>query len=434
MFITDYIWIHDFSKSIIHSQSNIIYLEENITELSNDIIHLIPLVKTDTKLTLKPIYVIKNPIYKSQYIILCELYNNELSNNRLNCELTLNKIYKGNYFFNIEQEFIINDPKFKLINTVNIDSLAVGDFFSEHRKFMNEFLNFCVQSDIPISTLYNKKLNKWIYRLNNLMGVHTGDLIWLSRYILLLLTEQYNFKITFGGLVISINDINNNSLSNIDPYLTISVIISTINKVKTEKEIEMIKNNSKKDTLKEQFILKENINKEAELLQQKLMEQYQIESIEIREQHEMEKLNKLKEHQQYIEKLRNDAKRLEEEKILREEKIKIEIMRRKEQEELEQVLLLKEKEKQSIIKEELVINDAELTRLKLLREEIELKKNKNIINSQIIQTISEKERILKEIENNSLELKEEEEKSELRRKEQIEKDELDKLSKMLDEF
>ena len=90
MIIVDFIYVKDFTKNSIYKHTQILSFDELPP------IEEIPLLKIEGGV-LKPIYCVKNPIYKEQFIILSELYNNDLSNNRLNCELTLTKIYKGDY-------------------------------------------------------------------------------------------------------------------------------------------------------------------------------------------------------------------------------------------------------------------------------------------------------------------------------------------------
>jgi len=432
-FIIEYIWVQDFKTSKLYSQTNIVKLSDNIKTLDNSIIHLIPLVKIPNQyVNLKPIYIIKNPFTsENTYIALCEMYGGDISNNRLNCELTLTKNYPGDYFFNTEQEFIIEDP---LLKKIKLDQkfLYVGDFFSKHREFTNSFVNSCVKIGLPITSMFNQQLNKWVYGMGDLNGTEAGDVIWITRYLLLRISESYEFAIKFGDLKLKINDIDNLDKFSSDPYMTISVMISTIHKVKTDIEIKSIKQKNISNTMDEQLIMKESIRIESEKIQQKLTESYKLEILEHRERNELEKWNVIKEHEQHIEKLRREAQQSEQNKLKRNEQIQAQLRKRQEQEELERILIIKEKEKQSIIQEEKEIIDAELTRLQLLREEMDLKRNKEILNSEIEHKLIERQQITKEINEREKELQEEEFQIEQRKKEELEQKELNNISSMLD--
>lgn len=434
MFIIDYIWVQDFKNSKIQSQTNIVKLEDSVKTLINNV-HLIPLIKVpDRFLTLKPIYVIKNPFTEisNRYIVLCEVYNSDISNNRLNCELTLTKHYPGNYYFNIDQEFVIEDPNLRKIK-IDEKFFNVGDFFSKHRDFTNEFVDLCINADIPIESLYNSQLNKWSYRLSGINGTTGGDIVWMTRYILMRMSESRAFTVKFGNMKIGINDISNSQHSSADPYLTISVIISTIHKVKSERELDLIKKSGLKDTINEQLIMKEEIRKEAEKLQDKLAETYELEKLEIRERNELDKWNKIKDHSLHIQKLRDEAKELEKNKLEREEQIRLQLLKRQEMEELERVMLLKEKDRQSIIEEERAITDAELTRLRLLREEMDLKKNRENLTTELQNNFEEREKLSIEIQQKEQELEEEERQKEQRKNEEREREEMERIARELDE-
>lgn len=436
MYIIDYFWIQDFKTSKLYSQTNIVKLEKD-EKLSNETIHLVPLVNVPNQyITLKPVYLIQNPFHDDEihFIALCEVYNSDLPNNRLNCELTLTKHYPGDYLFDIEQEYIINDPSLRSVQKkVDENFLCVGDYFSKHRQFADKFVSLCVKVGIPLFHMMNEKYNRWIYGMKGLNGTKAGDVIWMTRYLLLRLSELETFNIQFGKLQMKINDIDNHDHFSTDPYLTIYVIISTIHKVKSEAEIEKIKDTTLSNTIQEQLRMKEAIREEAESLQNKLAETYKLDVLKQREKNELEKFNRIKEHKLHIEKLRREVQEAERNKLEREEQIQLQMLKRQQQEELERAMIAKEKEKQAIIEQEKEITDAELTRLRLLREELELKKNRELLQEEMNDKFLEREQIAEEIQQKELELEEEERARIQREKEEKEKREMEELEKMLDE-
>jgi hypothetical protein len=434
MFVIDYIWIHDIKQCKLRSQTKIIdLLDTEINELTNDHLHLIPLLKRND-IVLKPVYVVKNPFSKNEnaYMALCEQFTeNTASNNRLHCDLTLTKHYKGEYYFNITQEILINDPKFKVLK-MDVDALTTGDYFSQHREFIDEFVHILVSLGIPIDTIYSMNINRWEYKISNTLGTHTADLIWLTRYILYRLSESYPFMVKFSTLSVMINDISNKSKSDRDPYLTISTMISTLHNVRSQQEMEKIKNSKKKDLLKEQLLLKDQILRESEVLQREMEESHEMNDLERRDLEELERLNRLKEHQQYVAQLRYETRLVEDQKIAREEKMKIELMKREEQTEKERLMVLQTEDENNRLKQKRQIQDAELERLRILKMEVDAKKSKKMLHSELSDILNEKTKM-----NEQMKIAEE---AALRDKERVkdrlkqEKDaaEMERLEKMMD--
>jgi len=433
MFIIDYIWIQNTKQCKLQSQINIVEVPDT-DELTNDNIQQIPLLKLK-EIILKPVYIVKNPFTTNKnnsYLAICEQFTeNSKSNNRLQCEFTLTKHYDGKYYFDLTQEFIIDDQKMKLLK-MDTTSLSVGDYFSTHREFIDKFLHIMLDLNLPITTLYSTNLNNWEYKICNTLGTQTADIVWLSRYILYRLSESYTFMIKFRNLTITIDDINNVTQSETDPYLTISVTISTINRVKTESEIERIKQSDKKDIMKEQLLLKESILNESMALHSQLEEKYTIQDLEQRELQELEKLNRLKEHQQHISQLRYEARLIEDERIAREERVKIELLKRQEQQDKEKLLILQEQDEVRRMEENKRIQDAELERLHILKEEISVKKSKKMLHTELSNILKEKEEMNVRLKQLAEDEKRDKEQMRTTLMEQREKDELEKLEKLMD--
>lgn len=433
MFTLEYIWIQNIQHCHLRSATRILQIPK-IKKLTNDNIQDIPVCKIDT-ITLKPAYVIRNPFTKNKkgYLVLCEQFNGEI-NNRIQCDLTLNKHYHGSYYFELNQEFYVDDPQVKKTKQ-NTASHIVGDFFSNHRDFIDTFVKVAVDTGLPISFVRSKSLNNWEFIMSDVMNTYSADVIWMSRYLLYRLSESQNFNIKFRNLVITFDGISTTCKCDTDPYLSISVMISMICKQKSQQELEKMKKENRRSMMEEQLMIKDEILKEAEKLQNELNEQFEIDELQKKEQEELERLNKMKEHQQLITQLRHEARLKEDERIAREEKIRIEMMKRQEQEERERVQLEEEKAENERLAAIKKIEDAELERLRRLKAEIKEKKQKEQIHEELEQMAKEKERINEELrkrEEDERRQKEEKQKELQKKKEQQEMERLEKL--MEDEF
>ena len=397
MFVIEYIWIHDVKTSNIQSQTSIVAIPECVT-LSNENVGSIPLLKLQNKHILRPVYVTNNPFSScsNAYIALCEIYkgddNTTDTNNRLHCDLTLTKHYKGTYTFDAEQHFSIDDPKFKVLK-IDTRTLSVGNYFSNHREFTDRFLKLCLQMGITITNLSSKNLNQWVYRVSSVLGTETGDVVWITRYLLYRLSEQYQFQIKINNLVLTLNEISNNSKFNTDPYLTLSVMVSTIHTVKSRQDMDRIATSTKLDTISEQIRLKNEIMEETEILQLHLEETYNLAQLEQQELKQLEELNRMKEHQQHINKIRQETRVAEEERLERESRIQIELMKRQEREEQERLVLALEEDEMSKLENRLRIEDAELSRIRLIKEETDMKESKTKLHNDLVRLMRERDEI-----------------------------------------
>jgi hypothetical protein len=431
MFVIDYIWVQDVKKSLIQSQTSIVSIPEvTNSTLTNEYIANVPLLKLPNQNILRPVYLTENPFSScsNSYIVLCDLFKgkDDVSNNRLHCDLTLTKHYEGTYNFDVTQHFCIDDPKFKVLK-IDTQSLSVGNYFSHHREFTDKFLNICLQLGISITHLSSKNLNQWMYTVSSVMGTEAGDIVWITRYLLYRLSESYQFQVKINNLVIALNDISNNSKFNTDPYLTLSVMVSTIHKVKSKAEIEKL--GTTKSQLTEQLTLKNSILEESEILQLQLEETYNIAHLEKQELHELEKLNRMKEHQQYINKIRHETRIAEDERIERESRIHMELIKRKEREEQEMLLLSQEEEELSRLEHQQRIEDAELSRMRLLKEEKGVAESKKKIHGELAKLLQER----KEFERLEQEKKEKEDEDRLSIEIQREEKELLDLEAKIEE-
>ena len=202
--ILEYIWIDSNSRKI-QSKSKI----DTDTCSANEFMNLLYL--ENLNLILKPVRVYKNPFQIGSYLVLSELYNQNMtphhSNTRCKC---LNDVR----ILEIEQQYKLYD---RYISNTNIKLYCpVEKDTSFGRHVLQEHLQCCLYLSININLLNSDK-DTYKYKIS-CNSLQLSDDIYISRYILNTIVDKYSCYVTFDPLTY-------NEFDDIDPYLLINKII-----------------------------------------------------------------------------------------------------------------------------------------------------------------------------------------------------------------
>jgi glutamine synthetase len=145
---------------------------------------------------LKPVYMCNNPFTKGS-LVLCAVYDNSKCTipNKYNtfdeCNKVLMKYENLESWFGFEQEYFIVDE--------NI-SPTIRHYCGVGEGLLNEYIpkehaKLCVKAGICIyGTNAEVSPSQWEYQIGTIQGIEAAHQLWLSRYILLRVSEKY-FKI-----------------------------------------------------------------------------------------------------------------------------------------------------------------------------------------------------------------------------------------------
>jgi glutamine synthetase len=182
---------------------------------------------------LKPVYVCRDPFRNFEfldedrkrddisinprhaYLVLCETYNPDgtphITNTRYKCKTTTHITKDEDAWFGIEQEYIIYDNKTNLpLGWLAPDwpsSLyegqgpyycGVGGDKAFGRHIAEKHLEYCLSAGLKICGI-NAEVTpaQWEFQLGPLDALEISDQLWLARYILNRITEEYSCTIEY---------------------------------------------------------------------------------------------------------------------------------------------------------------------------------------------------------------------------------------------
>ena len=217
--ILEYVWIDGNFK--LRSK----YMTLNIDHIS---LEKIPLWNYDgsstnqgdtenSEVILSPKSYYKNPFFPTveSYLVMCDTYNrNEVgdliptfTNNRYFSNIIFNKSLQEIPWFGIEQEyFMMGKNNYPIINSSPSSLLKEqGDYYCgvganniSFRKLAEKHYTYCLYSELSISGINAEVApSQWEYQIGPVEGIWAGDQLWISRYILQKLGEEFDVVISF---------------------------------------------------------------------------------------------------------------------------------------------------------------------------------------------------------------------------------------------
>lgn len=223
--IVDYVWID--SNNRCRSKTRVLYRDNLQTE--NLSLKDIPDWNYDgsstgqskgtmSEIILKPRRLFDSAFYQDNhsihpfhfaYLVLCDTWNTDntpaLNNNRYSAQEIFSRYNNEKPWFGLEQEFFIYDNRTqKPIKSFEIDN--TGSYYcgvgrsieARGRKLINKHLFYCLKSGIRISgTNAEVSPGQWEYQIGPVEGIEASDQLWMSRYILERLAEEFDFYINY---------------------------------------------------------------------------------------------------------------------------------------------------------------------------------------------------------------------------------------------
>jgi glutamine synthetase len=171
----------------------------------------------DSERFLKPVYMCKRPFYNGGFLVLCAVYDDfdltipSLKNNYEECNRILSNKLEENPWFGFEQEYFIlkrentNISKVPLgvehISETNEQGqyyCSVGSENAFGREVSDKHLECCLAAGLSIyGTNAEVAPSQWEYQIGTIEGIDAAHQLWVSRYILLRIAEEFDVCIDF---------------------------------------------------------------------------------------------------------------------------------------------------------------------------------------------------------------------------------------------
>lgn len=156
---------------------------------------------------LKPVRIYKNPLNQGNivgYFVLCEVNYSDGTPHISNMRADVG-VDDKNLWFGFEQEYTIIKDGRPLGFPVNGYPEPQGKYYCgvgneqvNGREFVDIHMEMCIESGIDITgTNAEVLLGQWEYQVFSKGTMKAADDLWMSRYILQRMSEQYGFKIEF---------------------------------------------------------------------------------------------------------------------------------------------------------------------------------------------------------------------------------------------
>lgn len=171
-------------------------------------------IGTDSEIFLVPRAIYKDPFYSDEipsYLIWCD-WADKTTIPLENCTRPRALEILSNYaylepWFGIEQEYFILDGKTGLPIGFSYNSqpepqgkyyCGVGSYMSPGREIANVHATYCIKAGIKLCGINAEVApSQWEYQVGPCEGIRAGDDIWMSRYILNRVGEQFGCDISY---------------------------------------------------------------------------------------------------------------------------------------------------------------------------------------------------------------------------------------------
>lgn len=175
--------------------------------------------ETDSDCILSPVYLCKDPTYQADFLVLCEVLNKDMTSHKTNKRSDLEKlIYKNNLsehevWVGFEQEYTIMKnnrplgfPESGYPEPQGMYYCSAGGSKSFGREISVKHLNMCIKAGLNISGTNAEVLpGQWEIQVGgvNSNPIVTSDELWISRWLLLKISEEYGYDISFDPKPVS---------------------------------------------------------------------------------------------------------------------------------------------------------------------------------------------------------------------------------------
>ena len=159
---------------------------------------------TDSEVTIIPRALFYNPFLKDGLLVMCDTYDSQgvplPSNTRYFANEIFNKNLDEKPWFGLEQEYFIQDNGFEDIVKFSQPQgkyyCGVGNGNAIYRKIAELHLKHCISAGVNIAGINAEVApQQWEYQIGICEGIDAGDHLWMARYLLERIGEEYYVNI-----------------------------------------------------------------------------------------------------------------------------------------------------------------------------------------------------------------------------------------------
>ena len=220
--IAEYIWIDSNNK--LRSKSKTLYIK-NYTDCGCNSINIKDLPNwnfdgsstgqassNNSEVILKPVSIFQDP-FKKDYgiLVLCECYNTNMKHIKSNYRYESNKIFESikeyKPWFGLEQEYVLyNNKTNKLLGWPTDDEpdpqgnyyCGLGSNNICGRHIVEKHYKKCLDIGLKVSGINAEvMLGQWEFQIGPVEGIDACDQLWVARYILEKICEEYNVYVSY---------------------------------------------------------------------------------------------------------------------------------------------------------------------------------------------------------------------------------------------
>jgi glutamine synthetase len=219
--ILEYIWLDGHGE--LRSKYRTIYPENGILDVdawNYDGSSTYQAETENSEVILNPVAHYPNPFFSDEksFLILCDTYydqNGTFVPTKTNYRVSALQLFKKNLemepWYGIEQEYFImaangtqlsNKP---IAFTKETNPMEQGDYYCgvgnrtiQLRKLVEKHYEYCLKTGLKISGINAEVApNQWEFQIGPCVGISAGDELWVARYILHKLSEEFGVNISF---------------------------------------------------------------------------------------------------------------------------------------------------------------------------------------------------------------------------------------------
>ena len=153
---------------------------------------------------LKPVAIYPDPVRRNGWLVMNEVLNSDGSAHESNGRATINDD-DDDFWFGFEQEYFLWDPETNLPVGFPKDQTPQGQFYCSvgakntfGREVMDRHLDICIDAGINVEgTNAEVAAGQWEFQTFAKGAAKAGDEMWVARYLLERLAEEYGLSIEY---------------------------------------------------------------------------------------------------------------------------------------------------------------------------------------------------------------------------------------------
>ena len=207
----EYIWLDGYQpESNLRSKTKVLHFDKFDKDLSKlpdwsfDGSSTLQAEGNSSDCVLKPVAIYDDPARLNAFLVLCEVYNADGTPHVSNTRAKIPQGY-NDYWFGFEQEYTLMDgarplgfPDHGFPNPQGMYYCSVGNKNVAGREIVEAHLDLCLEAGLSVTGINAEVLlGQWEFQVLGKNPFAAGDDLWVARYLLYRVTEEFGIGIEF---------------------------------------------------------------------------------------------------------------------------------------------------------------------------------------------------------------------------------------------